>query len=413
MENKPFPPEEAPLDFPLPLRNQIMDYAWGSRTAIARLLGAPAPSGKPQAELWMGAHPKAPSKVFVNGKWISLADLIQRKGESVLGPAVARAFSFRMPFLFKVLAAEKPLSLQAHPDAQKAKEGFERENALDIPLHAPHRNYRDDNPKPEFLCALGPFWALCGFRKVSEILNLGRRFVSNALKQELQDLQNHPGPSGLKAFFRALMTLDEPRKKAVIEEALSAEKAGAHEAPVLQWIRALAREYPMDIGVISPVFLNLLHLMPGEGIFLPPGVLHAYLEGVGVELMANSDNVLRGGLTQKHVDLEALMDVLAFREYQASVSKPVPTGSCERRFEIPVDAFCLSRIDVSKGTPCRVDHRSGFDILLCVKGSGSIKTAQQNGETPFRRGASFLIPASLPAYRIEGEATFYRAFVPG
>ncbi|MBW1956871.1 MAG: mannose-6-phosphate isomerase, class I [Deltaproteobacteria bacterium] len=343
------------MDVPWRMQNRIMNYPWGSRIAIARLLGFPEPSSAPQAELWMGDHPRAPSRVHMKGAWISLTEAIEHAPASILGPYVAKRFKNRLPFLFKVLAAEKPLSIQAHPDAQQARQGFERENALGIPLDAPHRNFRDDNPKPELLVALSPFWAMCGFRRIPEILNLGNRFAPAGLEKQLRDLQGRPDPSGLRDFFRYLMTFEDSRRKAVIQEAVSAALRADQADPVSRWISILSREYPDDIGVLSPVFLNLLQLEPGDGIFLSAGILHAYLEGVGVEVMANS-----------------LMEILEFREYIPDVSRPLPAGACEVRYETPAEEFSLSRIEVSPDAPCRFHDRNSVEILLCLDGAGSI-----------------------------------------
>lgn len=400
------------MDVPWRMQNRIMNYPWGSRIAIARLLGFPEPSSAPQAELWMGGHPKAPSRVHLEGAWISLTEAIEHSPASILGPSVANRFKNRLPFLFKVLAAEKPLSIQAHPDAQQARQGFERENALGIPLDAPHRNFRDDNPKPELLVALRPFWAMCGFRRIPEILNLGNRFAPAGLEKQLRDLHGRPNPSGLRDFFRHLMTLEDSRRNAVIQEAVSAARGADPADPVSRWISILSREYPDDIGVLSPVFLNLLQLEPGDGIFLSAGILHAYLEGVGVEVMVNSDNVLRGGLTQKHVDLDALMDILEFREYIPAVSRPLPAGACEMRYDTPAKEFSLSRVDVSLDAPCRFHDRNSVEILLCVDGAGSILGVDEEWKIPFRKGDSFLVPASVSGYTIEGESLLYKAFVP-
>ncbi len=399
------------MDLPWRMRNPILNYTWGSHTTIAALLGERVPSDQPQAELWMGAHPKAPSEVWVEGAWVPLADRIAQNPKLVLGEADAEKFNGRLPFLFKILAAEKPLSIQAHPDAIRAKEGFLRENQMGIPLDAPHRNYRDPNPKPELLCALTPFWALCGFRKIQEILETGSRFASKSLKEALGDLKRRPDAAGLKSFFTQVMTLDGGKRKSAIDEAVSAARACGEKDPVSRWISALYREYPEDTGVLSPLFLNLIKIHPGSGIFLPAGILHAYLEGAGLELMANSDNVLRGGLTTKHVDLPALLDVLDFEPYDPKRIAPVPAGPCEALYQTPSKAFCLSRIDVSKSKSYRRDN-TGAEILLCLEGSGWIEKEKEGKKMPFRKGQSFLIPAAVSGYRIQGEGLLYKASVP-
>jgi len=218
----------------------------------------------------------------------------------------------RLPFLFKVLASAKPLSIQAHPNRAQARQGFARENELGIPLDAPNRNYKDDNHKPEIICALTPFWALIGFRKIEEMIDLLERLQIHSLEKEIDILRAQPNSAGLKDFFRAVMTLDKQSKEEAVGEALVSAEARADEDPVSSWMIKLHQEYPGDIGVLSTVLLNLIRLEPGDALYQSAGELHAYLEGVGMELMANSDNVLRGGLTPKHVDVPELLNTLNF-----------------------------------------------------------------------------------------------------
>ncbi len=278
------------------LKNKIQEYDWGSYTAISELLGKLSHSDTPQAELWMGAHPKASSMVEENGEWFPLNELIGKYPEYILGKTAAKKFDNRLPYLFKVLAAVKPLSIQTHPNRLQAKEGSEKENKLGIPLNAPDRNYKDNNHKPECICAVTHFWGLNGFRKIPDILLLSEKISLKGLEKELHKIENNPNPQGLRIFFKSVMTLPSEKKKEIISYAAEqAEKFS--DNPVFEWIIRLYHEYPSDIGVLSPLWLNLICLKPGEAMFLPPGSLHSYLDGVGIELMANSDNVLRGGLT--------------------------------------------------------------------------------------------------------------------
>ncbi len=285
------------------LKNTIQKYAWGSPTAIPELLGEQNPSHEPRAELWMGAHPKAPSFVNFDGQWLSLTELIAKYPQEILGNDVALAFNNKLPYLFKVLAAAKPLSIQAHPSLNQAKEGFERENDRGIALDAPNRNYKDDNHKPECICALSPFWAMYGFRNIPDILALMGKNCPVGLAGELDLLKKQPDSRGLKRFFTDLMTMDSQRQKRVVDEAVQNANQYSDEDFAFHWMTRLADEYPTDIGILAPLLLNLIELKPGEALFLPAGEFHAYLEGVGMELMANSDNVLRGGLTAKHIDV--------------------------------------------------------------------------------------------------------------
>jgi len=258
--------EHKPMKISL-LKNTIQNYAWGSTRAIPDLLGQKNPEHKTQAELWMGAHPKAPSWVQHNGQWVSLPELIAKNPIDILGKKVAANFNNRLPYLFKVLAAAKPLSIQAHPDLHQAREGFQRENTQKIPLDAPNRNYRDDNHKPECICALTQFWALSRFRKISGILSYFEKLNLQQLQAELADFKKRPTVDGLKRFYTSLMTLDMDRQKRIVDEALGQAQGFEAEDPVFKWMLRLADDYPGDIGVLTPILLNLICLEPGQAIF--------------------------------------------------------------------------------------------------------------------------------------------------
>jgi mannose-6-phosphate isomerase len=391
------------------LKNVIQEYAWGSHTAIADLLGTASPSDMPQAELWMGAHPKAPSVVKYEGKEISLAELIRRHPEDILGKAAAEKFGSQLPYLFKVLAAAKPLSVQAHPDKNQAVAGFERENEMNIPLNAPNRNYRDAHHKPECICALTPFWALNGFRNIPEILSLTEKICPKQLEKETAELLKHPGSSGLKDFFFGLMTMDPEQQQQIIANALVNAQKYTEDDPVCKWITALHDAYPSDIGVLSPIFLNLICLEPGEAMFLPAGELHSYLDGLGIELMANSDNVLRGGLTPKHIDVPELLKVLNFEERDIAVLLPEAISDYEKVYPGSAEEFVLSVIHLEPGMDA-VFHPKSVEILLCIQGQGKI--IHQNQAIEIRKGASAIVPASAGDYCIEGELVIYKASVP-
>lgn len=396
-------------DKPVQLENQIMEYAWGSKTAIQDLLGKTPDHKTPWAELWMGAHPKAPSCVNSNGQAIALDRVIREHPENILGQSVARRFNSTLPYLFKVLAAEQPLSLQAHPDSTEAAEGFVRENRLGIPIDAPERNYRDPMPKPECICALEPFIALNGFRPAKETVGLLQRFCPVALKGEIEALAASPDAAGIQTFFRALLTLPENRREKVLREA--AENADRSESEESLWLRRLHEHYPGDIGVLSPLFLHLVRLEAGQAMFLPAGRMHAYLYGVGIELMGNSDNVLRGGLTRKHMDVEELLRILRFDPAPVERLVPEPVGSCEKRYPLEVDEFSLSVITPRPDIPYAGPKTHSAEILLCIKGEAGLFV----GDAPVfhvKKGEAVLVPAAAGDYRIEGNATFYKAAVP-
>ena len=393
------------------LKNPIQEYAWGSRMAIQNLLGLPAPSEKPAAELWLGAHPKAPSEVMIEGEWQSLEKVIERYPVSVLGKGVAEKFSKKLPFLFKVLAADRPLSIQVHPNLEEAREGFERENRLGVSLDAPERNYKDANHKPETLCAITPFEGLKGFRKPEAIISLMDRVSVPSLSDELSRLRKEPDGSGLKKFFTSLMSLDQARREQVVDEAIRGAERCVREDRSFYWMAELNREYPGDIGVLSPLIFNLVELGPGEAIYIPAGELHAYLKGVGMELMANSDNVLRGGLTPKHVDVPELLKIVNF--------SPEPVGKVklsgglpgEKIYATPADEFQLSVISVANGDRFTSERDRGVEIMICMEGETRIQDHDNKEPLVLRTGNSVIIPSSVGWYQIEGSGKFYKATV--
>ncbi len=392
------------------LENTVQPYAWGSRTAIAELRGDPAPSAGPQAELWMGAHPLAPSRIVRGGVRSSLPEVLARAPEAELGARSVAEHGPQLPFLLKVLAAEQPLSLQAHPDERQARLGFDREEALGVPREAPHRNYRDPSPKPELLCALTPFEALCGFRPAAEALALLDALETPALAGVRERLSTGSGPEGIREAFTLLSTLPREQRAPLVEAVVAAAaRAGTGPfADALAWTRRLAALYPADPGVVVALLLRLVHLEPGEALFLPAGNMHAYLHGVGVEIMASSDNVLRGGLTPKHVDVPELLHVLRFEEAAIPVVRARDGLPGERIYPTPARHFELSRIQPPEG---------GFDtavwgpeILLCTQ--GQLTGADAGGRVALRAGASAFVPASTERYRLEGSGVAFRAALP-
>ncbi len=394
------------------LRNPVQEYAWGSTTAIQDLLGQPQSEEKPMAELWMGAHPKAPSEVRVHGEWKSLAEIIENRPEPVLGKDAAGKFSNKLPFLFKILAAASPLSIQVHPNLQQAREGFARENGLGVPLTAPDRNYKDENHKPEIICALTRFRALKGFRAIGNILGLMDKVSPPPLSNELAALRKRPDPHGLKRFFTSLLTIDKGEQDRIVGEAVTFAGRYATDDVAFRWMIELNGAYPGDIGVFSPLYLNVVELNPGEALYLPAGELHAYLGGVAVELMANSDNVLRCGLTPKHIDLSELAKIANFRTETVDKIKPVKRGACESAYPTPAEEFLLSVISVNQGMSFSSPRDRSVEILICTEGEADIKDLGTGELLSLTRGKSILVPATVNQYRIEGGATFYKASVP-
>lgn len=356
----------------------------------------------------MGAHPAAPSRICVNSEWMFLDTFIRQSPEPILGKKTAEKYQNTLPFLFKLLAAEKPLSIQAHPDKMQAQEGFDRENRLGIPLTDPKRNYKDFHHKPECICALTPFTGLKGFRHIDDIAAQLAVLCPENLAEALGILKTE----GLKPFFKALMAIPLAQKTAVIRETVKNADADATANPVFKWILALFRHYPEDIGILSPAILNLFHLAPGEALFLPAGELHAYLAGFGIELMANSDNVLRGGLTPKHIDVPELMKVLNFRESTLSILRPERASDMEAKYPVFAEEFSFSVIHVTCTAAYISPDLRGPEILLCTQGAADLSIDGQDASIPMISGEAAFIPATADAYKVTGDARIYKAGVP-
>jgi mannose-6-phosphate isomerase len=369
----------------------IRPYAWGSRTAIPAMLGVP-PTGEPAAELWYGAHPGDPSRVGDS----TLDKLIAAEPERLLGSSVVRGLGPQLPFILKVLAAETALSIQVHPDLAQARAGYAAEDARGLPRDSPQRNYKDANHKPELLCALTEFDALCGFRPVGATLRL-----LDAL--DLAQLRNVLAREGLRAAFTALLLSDEPASLVESVVARLPRLAGTEWAWLGDALTRVARDFPGDVGVAVALLLNFVRLAPGEAIFLAAGNVHCYLSGTGVEILANSDNVLRCGLTTKHVDVPELLRITDFAEI-AQARWPAVDGS----FHVPVPDFALSavngaatltgpgpRIVLPVDAAARIDAgavlvelgpgRAAFvgadEVAVGVQGRGRIFVASVGGQT--------------------------------
>jgi mannose-6-phosphate isomerase len=390
------------------LRNPIRDYAWGSRTALAELSGRPHPTARPEAELWMGAHPAAPSHVWDGTDWVPLTEWIRRDPAAVLGPEVARGFGGELPFLFKVLAVARALSVQAHPDAAQARAGFEREERAGIPRGDPGRVYRDPNPKPELICALTRFTALCGFRDTAEIARGLEGLGLPELSDTAHVLRAAPGREGLCRALRSV--LEAPAELAAAAAAAAQRRAG--DAPEYRCAAELGRQHPGDPGLLAPLWLQSIELSPGQALFLPAGELHTYLEGTAVEILANSDNVLRGGLTEKPVDVPELIAILTYRSEPVPRIEPRPEGPGLRIYPTPAREFELGLISVAHDAPHAGRARHPVEILLCTRGAAVIEGAVAPAAERLSRGDAVLVPAAAGAYGLRGDATVYRASVP-
>ncbi len=383
------------------LRGAIRTYAWGSRTAIAEFTGRPVPAAHPEAELWFGAHPGDPAWLETADGEVSLLDTLAADPEGQLGAVAHARFGSRLPFLMKVLAADEPLSLQAHPSAGQAIEGYQREERLGLPLSSPIRNYRDTSHKPELLVALRPFEALAGFRPAARTVELLQALAVSDLDPFIDLLAGQSDADGLRALFTPWITAPQPDidvlVPAVLDGAIHYVSSEATEfAAEAKTVLELGERYPGDAGVLAALLLNRISLAPGEGIFLRAGNLHTYLRGIGLEVMANSDNVLRGGLTPKHVDVPELLRVLDFAPTtEAALRASTRRDGPELVYRTPTEEFAVSAVSLDGeylghevDAPARHD---GPQILLCTEGSATVHA--KSGALTVRHGAAVWVPS--------------------
>ncbi len=360
----------------------------------------------------MGAHPKSPSRVWYQDRWQPLDQIIARNAVEMLGIKVLKKFNHQLPYLFKVLAADQPLSIQAHPDKRQAQEGFNRENNVGIPLDASHRNYRDDQHKPECICALTSFLGMCGFRPPAVVKSLIVPIWPQQDNNVLKMLENNLDATSLRKFFTYLMQLGIDRRRALIDHIIAQAASKKEDDIAYEWVLRLNERYPYDIGVLSPLMLKMIHLQPGQALFLPARQLHAYLDGLGIELMANSDNVLRGGLTPKHVDVPELLRILDFEPYTAQILFPQGYGNPEKMYNSGAEEFVLSVLDPSDSNPIVSSNKSpGPVILFCTQGEATLSWTQSENKMTIRKGQSVFIPDSVKAYSLKGDAKLYKACV--
>lgn len=366
--------------------NTPRDYAWGSTTAIAHLLGT-TPSGAPEAELWLGAHPGSPARVLDPEEAGGAADL-----------AHWSETAGKLPYLLKVLAAAGPLSLQAHPSSAQARAGFERENAEGLAPDSPERNYKDPFHKPEMIFALSdPFDALCGFREPAD---------SRAALERLAG--GDPAGAAFAATLdgdpqQALRSATEwllggaPEVAAVVDAVVEAARTA--EGVDADTVRMLAEAFPGDPGIVLALLLNRVALRPGDALYLPAGNIHAYLRGLGVELMAASDNVLRGGLTPKRIDVPELVSILDFAPFAVTpMVRERPAPGVEE-FVPDVPDFRLARVEVGGDVPSTTVELPGTAIALCTAGDVELRGA--TGSVRLSRGEAAVVTAD------EGTLTVY------
>jgi mannose-6-phosphate isomerase len=417
------------------LRPVTQPYAWGSRRAIAGLQGRPAPTEQPEAELWMGAHPSAPSGVRRPAGATTLDAVISADPAAELGPADAARFGGRLPFLLKVLAADKALSIQVHPSREQAEAGYRAETERGLAPGDKSRNYVDDWPKPELLCALTPFEVLAGLRTPADAAALLRTLDVAELAPLAAELAATADPAALTRALAAILTWPDGQRAALLSAVLSAcqrvaargesapgesapgesapgESAPGESAPGESEYSAacaaavrLDAEHPGDLGIVASLLLRHAVLPPGAAVFMPAGGLHAYLHGTGVELLGNSDNVVRAGLTGKHIDVAELLK-LTDPAAAVPVIEPWPAGDGISVYVSPAPEFRLYRAELAAGQ-ATLPGSGGARIVLCTAGTAVLRAA--SGTLALPRGESCFLPASDGAVSAAGPASLFIA----
>ncbi|MDO5663247.1 MAG: mannose-6-phosphate isomerase, class I [Brachybacterium sp.] len=398
------------------LKAHPQHYSWGSADALPSFLGR-VPDGRPWAELWYGAHPLGPSTLA--GEGLPLDREIARRPRALLGDGVARAFAEQLPFMLKVIAPARPLSLQVHPTREHAEESFAAENAAGLSLDAPHRNYRDDNHKPEMVLALERFEALCGFRTPRRAASIVAGLDTSLTTRLHALLTSHPTAHGMRAAFRTLVAPSLRPTPALVEEVADACRArlDAGDSPsprIDRAVGALQDHFPGDPGVVAALLLNPVTLQPGEAMFVPPGAMHAYLSGLGIEVMAASDNVLRAGLTPKRVDADEVLQCVSVQAAPPLRVAPERLTDATVAYYAPIDDFELT-VTTLKDPPGQFHPRrtipgTGPRILLAVEGDMLLES--DAGRRRLDAGRALFVPADAGHVRLGGRGRLVQAGVP-
>ncbi len=378
------------------LDNPVRSYSWGSSTVLPRLLGR-EPTGEPQAELWVGAHPGAPSRVVGDGR--TLDAYIAADPEAALGAVNVARFGPRLPYLLKILAVEQPLSIQAHPTVAQAVDGYAADDAAGIPLDAPNRSYRDRNHKPEMVVALSDFEALIGFAPPGETAR-----ILDSIGGELRTEADRLRADGIESLVRRWLTLPADDAGALVETVTAA--ASRHDRPWAELLARLAKAYPGDRGLLVALTLQEVRLRPGEAAFVGAGVPHAYLSGVAVEPQASSDNTLRAGLTTKHVNTAELLRILRYETGGVVLTRPQGPPALQA-YPVPVADFRLSRLELSSGD---VTLTEGPTTILVVQGSATVRAAGE--AVVVMPGEAAFVPAAEGTATVTGAGLAF-AIAPG
>lgn len=391
------------------LKGVIQHYAWGGHTFIPELLSNNDHSDQPSAEYWMGAHPSAPSSILMGNEWVKLNQIIQENPANTITPSVMSRFG-ELPYLFKVLDVKDMLSIQVHPTKESAEIGFAEENKAGIPINAPHRNYKDQNHKPEVMVALSEFWLLHGFKSKIEIEQV---LLDTPEFNVLLPLFKQEGIKSLYQFVMEMRQEDVNNMlEPLVKRAIRLKKEGSiNQSNPGWWAAKLYDEKGLteniDRGIFSIYFFNIVKVNKGEAVFQKAGVPHAYLEGQNIELMANSDNVLRGGLTPKHVDVPELMKHTLFESIVPDVMKGNPGAGGELIYPCPVPDFGLSKIDLNPGA---MYQGKSFSLEIFIVTEGSVLV---NNTMVIKKGeAAAILAATDYSLTATGNCTLFKAFVP-
>jgi len=372
---------------PFLISGVLQYYDWGGYDYIPNLLGRQNPDRKPIAELWLGTHPRGTAQIIDSP--LNLAEAIAANPKGMLGEEVAKQFNNQLPFLFKILDVREMLSIQVHPTKAAAEEGFAREEAAGIDRTAPNRNFRDDNHKPELGVALTDFHLLHGFKSKKDILRLLR--VIPGWDVLIPILEEH----GVAGLYQHVMSVDQPTVNVLAQSAIDSlgPKSDDGKEGLTYWTHQAIEKYSKngqhDRGIFSIWWMNIVHLHPGEAIFQDAGIPHAYLGGVCLELMASSDNVLRGGLTPKHIDVKELLNHTVTSPVKPALLLPNISGDNWERYPTPSPDFALYRAELSIGEDLEIDTTEGGPMILFLLEG---KLASPSLTLTNRRRAAF-IPA--------------------
>ncbi|BDD01806.1 mannose-6-phosphate isomerase, class I [Persicobacter psychrovividus] len=396
------------------IKGVVQHYAWGGFNFIPELIAAQNESNEPFAEYWMGAHKNAPATLVNVEPALALNELIAENPSFYLGEAVAKRFDNQLPFLFKVLDVKDMLSIQVHPTKEEAVKGFARENQEGIPANAPHRNYKDDNHKPEIMVAVTEFYLLHGFKPVEEL----KAVLNNT--EEFKAFAPIFGEGDYKALYAHIMQLPQAEVDQILaplvarisedyqEGNLEKTSSDFWAAKTVEGQENIAEQ--LDRGIFSIYFFNVVKVNKGDAVFQDAGVPHAYLEGVNMELMANSDNVLRGGLTPKHIDVPELLKHTKFEATIPNILKGDDRSAAEKVYTSPAPDFEVSRVEVSTDQKFQAPKGHSFDILVMLEGQTVKVTTPQTSYT-LSKGETGMVSANID-YTIEGEGLLFRATVP-